>query len=149
MRHFILGLFAVILWAVSILSVHATDHVPPLGQWKNGDATFEIFESDGRLGAKIVALKEPKTPQGEEKKDIHNPDPQKRSRPIIGLVFMSGFTKKSDTRWENGTIYDPKSGNSYSCLLELEGADRIKVRGFIGISLIGRTDIWTRALSTD
>jgi uncharacterized protein (DUF2147 family) len=149
MRHFIPSLFAIILWVVSISPVHATGHGSPLGQWKNEDATFEIFESDGRLAAKIVALKEPKTPQGEEKKDIHNPDPEKRGRPIVGLVFMSGFTKKSDIRWENGTIYDPKSGNSYSCLLELEGADRIKVRGFIGISLIGRTDIWTRALATD
>ena len=58
---------------------------------------------------------------------------------------MSGFIKKSDVRWENGTIYDPKSGNTYSCFMELEGPDKIKVRGFIGISLIGRTAIWTRA----
>ena len=57
---------------------------------------------------------------------------------------MSGFTKKTDTRWENGTIYDPKTGNTYSSNLELDGPEKIKVRGFIGISLIGRTDIWTR-----
>jgi uncharacterized protein (DUF2147 family) len=132
-------------WIASIGSVHAAEPVSPLGHWKNEDATFEIFDSGGKLSAKIIDLKEPNTPEGETKKDIHNPDATKRSRPIVGMIFMSGFTKKSDTRWENGIIYDPKSGNSYSCFLELEGVDKIKVRGFIGISLIGRTDVWTRA----
>ena len=123
----------------------ATGASSPIGLWKNEDATFEIFENDGKLGARVVALREPTTPEGKEKTDIHNPDPSKRDRPILGLVFMSGFVKRSDVRWENGTIYDPKSGNTYSCFMELDGPDKIKVRGFIGISLIGRTDIWTRA----
>jgi uncharacterized protein (DUF2147 family) len=88
------------------------ENVSPLGFWENEDATFQIFESAGKLCAKIVALKVPKTPEGKEKTDIHNPDPARRGTPIIGLVFMSGFAKKSDTRWEGGTIYDPKSGNT-------------------------------------
>jgi uncharacterized protein (DUF2147 family) len=117
----------------------------PLGLWQNEDATFQIFESNGRLSAKIVALREPKTPEGKEKTDIHNPDPVKRSTPIIGLVFMSGFVKQSETRWEGGTIYDPKSGNTYSCFMELETPEKIKVRGFIGLALIGRTEYWSRA----
>jgi uncharacterized protein (DUF2147 family) len=130
---------------IGITPIFAEESPSPLGHWKNEDATFEIFDSGGKLSAKIIALKEPKTPDGEAKKDIHNPDATKRSRPIIGMVFMTGFTKKSDTRWEDGSIYDPKTGNAYSCFLELQGADRIAVRGFIGISLIGRTDTWTRA----
>ena len=127
----------------------ATGASSPIGLWKNEDATFEIFENDGKLGARVVALREPTTPEGKEKTDIHNPDPSKRDRPILGLVFMSGFVKRSDVRWENGTIYDPKSGNTYSCFMELDGPDKIKVRGFIGISLIGRTDIWTRARGSE
>jgi uncharacterized protein (DUF2147 family) len=123
----------------------AAERASPIGLWKNEDATFEIFETAGRLSGRIVALKEPKTPEGKEKTDIHNPDRSKRDRPIVGLVFMSGFSRKSDTRWEHGTIYDPKSGSTYSSSLELDGPDRIKVRGFTGISLIGRTDVWTRA----
>jgi hypothetical protein len=51
-----------------------------------------------------VALNEPKTAEGKEKTDIYNPDPKKRSHPIVGLVFISGFTKKSDTHWENGPV---------------------------------------------
>ena len=126
-------------------AVHATDSASPIGFWKGQDGTFEMFESEGKLSARIVALNEPKTAQGNEKTDIYNPDPKKRSHPIIGLVFISGFTKKSDTRWENGTVYDPKSGRTYSCFMELQGPDKIKVRGFIGIALMGRNYIWTRA----
>jgi uncharacterized protein (DUF2147 family) len=122
----------------------AADTASAVGLWKNEDATFEIFEDQGTLSGKIITLREPRTEEGKEKTDIHNPDPSKRERPIIGLVFMSGFTKKSDTRWENGKVYDPKSGNTYSSYLELDGPEKIKCRGFIGISLIGRTEVWTR-----
>lgn len=125
----------------------AADHLSATGVWKNEDATFEIFENQGKLSGKIIALKEPQTPEGKEKLDIHNPDLTKRERPIIGLVFMSGFSRKSDARWENGSIYDPKTGNTYSGSMELEGPETIKVRGFIGISLMGRTDVWTRVRS--
>ena len=123
----------------------AADTTSPLGLWRTEDATIQIFEDLGKLSGKIVALREPRTPEGEEKTDIHNPDASKRERPILGLVFMSGFTRKSDTRWENGTVYDPKTGNTYSCFMELQGPDKIKFRGFIGLSLIGRTVFWTRA----
>jgi uncharacterized protein (DUF2147 family) len=127
-----------------VLLAGGSDTVSPVGIWKNDDATFEIFENQGKLSGKIVALREPRTPEGKDKTDIHNPDAAKRERPIIGLVFLSGFTQKSQTRWENGTIYDPKSGNTYSCSMELDGPEKINMRGFIGISLIGRTDVWTR-----
>ena len=138
----ILVLFALICFGITGL---ATEISSPIGRWQNADATFQIFDSNGKLSAKIVALKEPRTREGKEKTDIHNPDPAKRSVPIIGLVFMSGFAKKSETRWEGGTIYDPKSGNIYSCFMELEGPDKIKVRGFIGLAFLGRTEYWSRA----
>jgi uncharacterized protein (DUF2147 family) len=132
-------------YACGAAAIRAAETASPIGVWKDADATFEIYENDEKLSARIVALKEPKTSEGKEKMDIHNPDRSKRDRPIIGLVFMTGFNRKTDTRWENGTIYDPKSGNTYSGFLELDGPNRIKVRGFIGISLIGRTEVWTRA----
>jgi uncharacterized protein (DUF2147 family) len=140
--HFQLAMLISLL--LPVLLAVSSDAVSPVGIWKNDDATFEIFEDQGKLSGKIVALREPRTPEGKEKTDIHNPDAAKRERPIIGLVFLSGFTQKSQTRWENGTIYDPKSGNTYSCSMELDGPEKINMRGFIGISLIGRTDVWTR-----
>jgi uncharacterized protein (DUF2147 family) len=140
--HFQLTMLISIL--LPVLLAVGSDTVSPVGIWKNDDATFEIFEDQGKLSGKIVALREPRTPEGKDKTDIHNPDAAKRERPIIGLVFLSGFTQKSQTRWENGTIYDPKSGNTYSCSMQLDGPEKIDMRGFIGISLIGRTDVWTR-----
>jgi uncharacterized protein (DUF2147 family) len=125
-------------------TVQAADAASPVGLWKGEDATFQMFESGGKLSARIVSLSEPKTSEGKVKTDIHNPDPTKRNYPIIGLIFISGFVKKSNTRWEDGTIYDPKSGTTYSCSMDLQGPDQIKVRGFIGVALLGRNYIWTR-----
>lgn len=138
-------LLASIVFWLGITVIHASDASSPVGLWKGDDGTFEKYESDGKLNARIVALRDPKTGEGKEKTDIHNPDPTKRGDPIIGLVFISGFSKKSDTRWENGTIYDPNNGNSYSCLMDLEGPNKIQVRGFVGIVSMGRNYIWTRA----
>ena len=138
-------LLASIAFWLGITAIHASDAPSPVGLWKGDDATFEMYESDGKLNARIVALRDPKTSEGKEKTDIHNPDPTKRGHPIIGLVFISGFSKKSDTRWENGTIYDPNNGNSYSCLMDLQGPNKIQVRGFVGIVSMGRNYIWIRA----
>src|SRR5258708_19418306 len=128
-------------------AVQATDPASPIGFWKGQDATFEMFQSEGKLSARIVALSEPKTAEGKEKTDIYNPDPKKRSDPIIGLVFISGFTKKSDTRWENGTVYDPKSGKPYSCFVKLRGQQKQKRRAYSLIPLLPRNPFHTRALS--
>jgi uncharacterized protein (DUF2147 family) len=123
----------------------AVDSSSATGLWENEDASFEVYEENGKLSAKVVSLREPLTPEGKEKTDVHNPDASKHSRPIIGMVFMTGFTPAGSGKWENGTIYDPNNGNTYSCNMELEGTNTLKVRGYIGISLIGRTEIWKRA----
>jgi uncharacterized protein (DUF2147 family) len=142
--------FRVLLCAALLLvgqRLTASDSSSATGLWKNEDASFEIYEENGKLNAKVVSLREPLAPDGSgrQKADIHNPDASKRSRPIIGLVFMTGFTPAGSGKWENGTIYDPKTGNTYSCNMELDGPNTLKVRGYIGISLFGRTQIWKRA----
>jgi hypothetical protein len=68
-------------------AIYSIDSASPIGLWKGGDATFEMFESEGKLSARIVGLSVPKTAEGKEETDIYNPDPKKRSCPIIGLVF--------------------------------------------------------------
>jgi uncharacterized protein (DUF2147 family) len=137
-------LFCVVLF-VATDRILAADSPSVTGLWKNEDASFEVYEENGKLNAKIVSLREPLAPDGRQKTDIHNPDAGKHSRPIIGLVFMTGFTPTGSGKWGNGTIYDPKSGNTYSCNMEMEGTDTLKVRGYIGVSLIGRTETWKRA----
>jgi uncharacterized protein (DUF2147 family) len=149
-RHSVIFAFAILGSVLITLGrLGATDSDSVLGLWKNEDATFEIFANEGKLGAKIVALREPLAPDGKAKTDVHNPDASKHERPIIGMVFMSGFTPAGPGKWEHGSIYDPNSGNTYSCNMELEGSDTLKVRTFIGISLIGSTDVWTRAAGSE
>jgi uncharacterized protein (DUF2147 family) len=137
-------LFVAVLFLTQAKPAAGSDVPSAVGLWQDADATFEIYDEHGTLSGRIISVNEKSGPQGMTKTDIHNPDPSNRARPIIGLVMMSGFVKKSDTHWENGTIYDPRNGSTYSCTLDLDGPDRIKVHGFIGISLLGRTEIWTR-----
>jgi uncharacterized protein (DUF2147 family) len=149
LRFYVGLLFAAFAWGFAELSIDAcaaesnrTDNV--VGRWHNQDGTFEIYEDAGKLNAKIVALREPLTPDGRVKTDIHNPDASKRSRPIIGMVFMTGFTPAGPGKWDHGTTYDPQSGKTYSCTMELEGANTLKLHGYVLLSVIGRTEIWAR-----
>jgi uncharacterized protein (DUF2147 family) len=85
------------------------------------------------------------TEDGQKKTDIHNPDPVKRERPLIGLVVMKGVSLNGPHKWDGGTAYDPKTGNTYSVSLEYDGGNTLKVRGYLPVSGIGRTEVLTRA----
>jgi uncharacterized protein (DUF2147 family) len=63
---------------------------------------------------------------------------------VLGLVNMWGFKYSDNNEWTGGKIYDPKNGKTYSCKISMENNNSINVRGYIGVSLIGRTDKWTR-----
>ena len=82
---------------------------------------------------------------GQPKVDSKNPDKNKQNQKIIGLVILQNF-KFDDDEWNDGKIYDPESGKTYSCNLSLNGNNTLKVRGYIGISLLGRTETWTRTV---
>ncbi|QCR24915.1 DUF2147 domain-containing protein [Pontibacter sp. SGAir0037] len=117
----------------------------PIGVWTNeeGKANFEIYQCGDKLCGKIVSLKEPNR-NGKPKTDINNPDAKLRSQPLQGLVFLKGFEFKGDNKWDNGTIYDPESGKTYSCYMKMKNNKQMEVKGYIGISLIGRSQNWTR-----
>ncbi len=115
-----------------------------VGTWKNDKATFQIYDQGGKLFGKILTLVEPNR-DGKPKTDWKNPDASKQSVPLIGLVFLKNFAASSTPgRWENGTIYDPENGKTYSSFMQMTGNDKIEVRGFIGISAIGRSQNWVR-----
>jgi uncharacterized protein (DUF2147 family) len=81
---------------------------------------------------------------GKEKVDRENPDATLRTRKIVGLVLMSGFVFDGKGTWQKGTIYDPDNGKTYKSKIKITDGGVLKVRGFIGVSLIGRTSQWTR-----
>jgi uncharacterized protein (DUF2147 family) len=118
-----------------------------IGIWKNGEGTahIQIYKNGDKYQGKIIWLKELIDPEtGKAKLDKHHPDDKNHSRPVMGLINMWGFKNTGDKEWSGGKIYDPKNGKTYSCKVAMENNNTLKVRGFIGISLIGRTDTWTR-----
>ena len=118
------------------------------GQWYNAEKSGKIEITKGRDGkfyGKVVWLKEP-LKDGKPKLDEMNTDPALRTRPRLGLQVLSGFEKDGDNKYNNGTIYDPLNGKTYSCKITYKGKT-LDIRGFIGISLFGRTTVWSRAES--
>jgi uncharacterized protein (DUF2147 family) len=116
-----------------------------VGDWYTEDskALVQIYRSGETYSGKIVWLKEPFYEDGSEKRDKNNPDEARHQDKIIGLNLVKGFVYKGKHKWADGTIYDPDNGKTYSCKMTLNG-DELKVRGFIGISLIGRNQVWHR-----
>ena len=145
-------LLAVGAAAVAVASDPGADAV--LGLWAtepdavDGNAHVEVYLEDGRYHGRLVWLEKPRyNPDdrmaGQPKVDRENPDPALRERPLEGLVMMQGFRYAGDGKWDKGTIYDPDNGKTYKCTMRLDDGV-LKVRGFIGFSLLGRTTEWTR-----
>ncbi len=116
-----------------------------LGEWYNTerDARIEIYKCGEKFCGKIVWLKDP-LEGGKAKTDKNNPLKEKRSREIKGLDILKDFEYQGNNSWEEGTIYDPKNGKTYSSIIKKEKDNKLEVRGYVGISLIGRTVTWTR-----
>lgn len=140
------------LFITAVFSMSATAQIKAddvAGVWLNEDkdAQIEIENRGGKFYGNIVWLEEPiDEDTGKPKLDDENPDPELRNRPVMGLELLTGFVFDGDDEWEDGDIYDPKSGKTYSCYMRFtdDTKDRLKVRGFIGVSLLGRTTYWTR-----
>lgn len=113
--------------------------------WYNTDrsAKIQIYKNGSAYEGKIVWLKEPKDANGANKVDKHNPDERLRNKPVNGLVILRGLKLETSGKFTGGTIYDPKNGKTYSCKMNLIDPTNLEVRGFIGISLLGRTEHWT------
>ncbi len=104
-----------------------------------------IYKNGDKYQGKVVWLKEPNDPEtGKPKVDKNHPDAASQKRALLGLINVWGFVYKDNNIWEEGNIYDPKNGNTYSCTMKLTSPNSLEVRGYIGVSLIGRTDNWTR-----
>ncbi len=107
-------------------------------------SNIQIVEKDGKFYGRIAWLKEPTYEDGTKKIDKNNPKEKHQADPLIGLWILKGFTYSGENKWEEGTVYDPENGKTYSCEINMTDKDTIEVRGYIGISLIGRTSVWKR-----
>jgi uncharacterized protein (DUF2147 family) len=135
-------------WLVtSIQAQHKSDDI--LGYWFNEEKTskVQIFKDGNKYHAKIVWLKEPNdVTTGKPRVDNLNPEPKLQNVPLMGLVIMKDFTFNGADEWKNGSIYDPKKGKLYSCYIQFDKPNVLKIRGYIGVSLLGRTTYWTKTV---
>lgn len=115
------------------------------GKWLNasGDAHILIYQNSGKFHGRLVWMKNPDDENGGPRLDKNNPDAGLSRRPLMGTLILKDFIYQ-DGVWEGGSIYDPKTGKTYSCLISMDNRDKINVRGFVGISVLGRTESWTR-----
>jgi uncharacterized protein (DUF2147 family) len=117
-----------------------------LGKWKTIDdetgeakSVVEVFSKSGKIYAKVV-----------EALDLVHKNSlcqkcagEDKNQPVLGLIIIKGLLKDG-SEYNSGEILEPKSGKLYKCVLSLESKDKLKVRGYIGFSLLGRTQYWHR-----
>lgn len=146
MYHKLVSFFSFLMCALCLSSsVHAQKEAIE-GHWftEEKDAKIRIFKAtNGKYYGKVIWLQEPDR-NGQPKLDINNPKEANRSTPVMELQILRGFSKKSATSFEDGTIYDPKTGKTYSCKITMKDNNTLHLRGYVGVSMLGRTTVWTR-----
>lgn len=135
----IAALFVIVISFVNVSFSQAVSKDAILGEWlaESKDGKILIFKQGEKYFGKISWGKDG------DKKDVNNPDEKLKSQSIIGSVILKGF-EYTGKAWENGSIYDPNNGKTYSCTLKMKKANELELRGFIGLSILGRTTVWTR-----
>ena len=127
----------------------AVDAQGPTGKWRTIDddsgkprAIVEIKQTDGELQGKIVKLlNQPKDDKNPVCDECEGP---RHGKPVLGMTILWGL-EKDGNEWTDGKILDPESGDVYDAAIKLgEGGETLKVRGYLGISLLGRTQTWQR-----
>ncbi|MFT5077936.1 MAG: hypothetical protein ACI825_000959 [Planctomycetota bacterium] len=116
------------------------------GKWKTIDdvsgeakSIIDIYERDGKVYGKVTQI----LTEGREDSVCTECDGEDKGKPILGLEIIRGLEKDGDV-YEDGEILDPENGKRYKCYIELVENNKLKVRGYIGFSLLGRTQYWYR-----
>jgi uncharacterized protein (DUF2147 family) len=137
-------LYAIVLFLASLPTLAAdSGSTSVAGRWRNeaGNAVIEVrYAEDGTLeGVGAPGGSDP------DRKDEKNPEPQLRERKLLGAPILWGFRPDNEerTEWSGGKIYDPDNGETYDCKVRLDG-DNLRIRGYVGIPLFGRTTVWKR-----
>ncbi len=116
------------------------------GDWytENNDAIIKIYKDGNTLSGKITWMKTPNDKNGNPKTDPENPNEELKSRKRLGMIMMYNFSYDKEEQWDDGEIYDPESGNTYSGIITMTSKNKLDLRGYVGISWFGRTSQWTR-----
>jgi len=116
------------------------------GKWKTVDdetgeakSIVEVYEQGGKIYGKVVEILN----AAKKNNKCTKCKGADKDKPILGLVIIKGLTKDGN-EYTDGDILDPNKGKTYSCTIKLDGADKLSVRGYMGISMLGRSQTWTR-----
>jgi len=145
MRHW----FRILLWVpVAGWLAFPALAADPIGLWwaEGGSAQVELRDCEAGLCGRVVWLRSPLDEFGCALRDDRNPDPRLKRRELIGIELLSGLQPSADApdEWSGGKVYDPTSGRTYRAVIRLDEWGRLRVRGYLGIRLLGRTTIWNR-----
>ncbi len=144
--------FVLVLGATT--AVASTTPTSPIGTWwaEGGAAQVQLEPCGTALCGRVVWLRSPFDENGCALVDRYNADPALRARDVLGMEIVHGLVAQEPTprsEWSGGTIYDPTSGRTYDCALRVRDADRLEIRGYFGLRVLGRTVVWTRVGSEE
>lgn len=104
------------------------------------DSVIEVYKKQEKAFGKIIEIK-----NSERKNAVCDLCKDKnKNKPILGLNILNGLEKDGE-EWSGGTILDPRNGNVYKCFIQLVQQDKLKIRGYLGLSIFGKTAYWQRA----
>lgn len=142
----ILFLFISLLFSALFVSAQNTNKADDIiGIWlsENKNGKVEIYKAGNKYYGKLIWGKTMYEADGiTSKKDVKNSDASLRGRKLKDLIILTDFVFE-DNVWTDGKIYDPQAGKLYSCTMKLK-ANTLNIRGYVGISLFGRSSAWTR-----
>ena len=149
--HRIVSLLLAALLATTVVGASAQTEggeqaPPPVGLWLHANKRIQvaIAPCGDRLCGKIVWFRWPNDAQGLPLVDLNNSDPALRTRPLLGLTVLRDLRRAGPRTWEDGKIYNPDDGNDYNALMSIQDDGTLRVRAYVLLPLLGRTQLWTR-----
>lgn len=116
------------------------------GKWENRnedtgnvDSIIEVYEKNGKAYAKIIEVTDP----AKQDAVCDLCKGSRKNEKILGMNILTGLSKDGD-EWSGGTILDARNGKEYKCFIALKNNDKLKIRGYLGVSLFGKTVYWHR-----
>jgi len=136
--------FAFLLCVLLPINVWSQD---VFGKWKTIDdvtgkakGIIEIYEDNGKVFGRIIDIIDTRVPKDSR---CFKCTGKRKNKPFIGMVFIENL-KKHENEYSGGRVLDPNNGKEYRCYISLEETDKLKIRGYVGFSLFGRTQYWYR-----
>lgn len=143
-RKRITRLFLLVISLVTATVAVADDKLDIAGVWLNekGDGLIRIERDGASIKGTIIGAPDGSRTSNDAR-DEKNPDPALRDRRLIGLVILGEYKPDGD-QWIKGQIYDPDVGKYYKSKITLRDSNTLEVRGYVGVSLFGKSQVWTR-----